>query len=64
MQNPFGVVKLTREVWSKSLEQKVKEVLVQFGNENPAWIPLDTLLAIHEMKGNGDDKGTWGTFFS
>jgi hypothetical protein len=50
MQNPFGVVKLTREVWSKSLEQKVKEVLVQFGNENPAWIPLETLLAIQEKR--------------
>jgi len=50
MKNPFGVVKQTREVWSKSLNQKVKEVLVQFGSESPAWIPLETLLAIQNEK--------------
>ena len=50
MNNPFGVVKQTREVWSKSLNQKVKEVLVQFGTEEPAWIPLNTLLAIQIEK--------------
>jgi hypothetical protein len=49
MKNPFAAVKQTREVWSKSLNQRVKEVLVQFQNEEPAWIPLDTLLAISKF---------------
>lgn len=44
--NPFSVVKNTREVWSKFLEQNVREVQVQFADEEPAWIPYDTLLAI------------------
>jgi hypothetical protein len=50
MNNPFGVVKQTREVWSKSLNQTVKEVQVQFANEEPAWIPLETLLAIQSER--------------
>jgi len=48
MENPLNPVKNVREVWSKNLERKVKEVQVQFANENPAWIPLETLLAIQE----------------
>jgi len=50
MKNPFGVVKQTREVWSKSLNQKVKEVQVQVKDEPPAWIPLETLLALQSVK--------------
>jgi hypothetical protein len=50
MNNPFGVVKQTREVWSKSLNQRVREVQVQFANEEPAWIPLETLLAIQSER--------------
>jgi len=50
MENPLNPVKNVREVWSKSLEQKVKEVQVQFANENPAWIPLETLLALQKVK--------------
>jgi len=50
MENPLNPVKNVREVWSKNLERKVKEVQVQFANENPAWIPLETLLAIQNLK--------------
>jgi hypothetical protein len=50
MKNPFGVVKQTREVWSKSLNQRVKEVLVQVKEEPPAWIPLETLLALQSER--------------
>ena len=50
MQNPLTPVKNTREVWNKSLNQKVTEVQVQFANENPAWIPLETLLALQNAK--------------
>lgn len=44
--NPLGPVKNTRETYSRSLERVITEVYVQFDNENPAWIPLETLLAI------------------
>jgi hypothetical protein len=50
MENPFSNVKQTREVWSQSLNQKVTEVQVQFANENPAWIPLETLLALQNVR--------------
>ena len=39
LDNPFSVVKNTREVWSKFLEQNIREVQVQFADEEPAWIP-------------------------
>jgi hypothetical protein len=46
MKNPISYVKNTRTIYSKFLEKTVKEVQVQFSNEEPAWIPYDTLLAI------------------
>ena len=50
MMNPLSVVKNTREVWSKFLEENVREVQVQFKDEPPAWIPYETLLAIEETR--------------
>ena len=50
--NPFSMVKNTREVWSKSLEQNVREVQVQFADEEPAWIPYTTLLAMQKTQNN------------
>jgi len=52
MANPLSPVKNTRKVWSKSLERAITEVQVQFASENPAWIPLETLLAIQNERGN------------
>jgi len=46
MMNPISYVKNTRESWSRSLEKSITEVQVQFKDENPAWIPYETLLAI------------------
>ena len=46
MTNPISYVKNTRESWSRSLEKNIREVQVQFKDENPAWIPYETLLAI------------------
>jgi hypothetical protein len=46
MMNPISYVKNTRESWSKTLEKSITEVQVQFKDENPAWIPYETLLAI------------------
>jgi len=48
--NPLSPVKNTRKAYNRNLERVVTEVQVQFGNENPAWIPLETLLAIQGQK--------------
>ncbi len=50
MENPLCPVKQTRESWNQSLNQKVTEVQVQFANENPSWIPLETLLAMQSVR--------------
>ena len=47
MTNILSCVKNTRTVYSRYLEKNIVEVQVQFANEDPAWIPYDTLLAIH-----------------
>jgi hypothetical protein len=48
MNNPISYVKNTRVSYSKFLEQKVREVQVQFADEHPAWIPYETLIAIEK----------------
>ena len=52
--SPFGVVKNTRESYSKFYQEVFTEVEVQFENENPTWVPLDTLLAIQSYLGGTD----------
>ena len=49
MMSPFGDVLNTRETYSRFYQVIFTEVEVQFGDERPAWIPLDTLLAIKEL---------------
>ena len=46
MKNPLSAVKMVRESYSRYLQKNFTEVLVQFKDEEPAWIPYDTLLAI------------------
>jgi len=48
MSNPISYVKNTRVSYSKFLERKVREVQVQFSDEQPAWIPYETLIAIEK----------------
>ena len=48
MNNPLSPVKMVRESYSRFLQKHVTEVEVQFKDEDPAWIPYDTLLAIKE----------------
>jgi len=48
MNNPLSPVKMVRETYSKWLQRHVTEVQVQFRDEEPAWIPYETLLAIKE----------------
>ena len=48
MKNPLSPVKMVRETYSRFLQRHVTEVQGQFRDEEPAWIPYDTLLAIKE----------------
>lgn len=43
MSNPISFVKNTRTTYSMQYRRNVTEVLVQFADEDPAWIPMDTL---------------------
>ena len=54
MRNPLSPVKMVRETYSKWLRRSVTEVQVQFKDEEPAWIPYETLLAIQGTN-NGQD---------
>ena len=48
MKNPLSPVKQVRESYSRFLQKHITEVEVQFKDEDPAWIPYDTLLAMQE----------------
>ena len=48
MKSPFGNVLNTRETYSRFYQENFTEVEVQFDNERPTWIPLQTLLAIQK----------------
>ena len=49
MKHPLSPVKMVRETYSKWLQRSVTEVNVQFKDEEPAWIPYDTLLAMQSI---------------
>ena len=48
MKNPLSPVKMVRETYSKWLQRTVTVVQVQFKDEEPAWIPYETLLAMQD----------------
>ena len=48
MKNPLSPVKMVRESYSRWLQKNITEVQVQFMDEEPAWIPYTTLLAMQE----------------
>ena len=48
--NPFRPVKNVRTVFDRFHQKNVKEVQVQFSDEDPAWIPYDTLIAMMETE--------------
>ena len=50
MKNPLSPVKMVRETYSRYLQKNFTEVQVQFKDEEPAWIPYETLLAMQENK--------------
>ena len=54
MINPLSYVKNVRTVYDRFYQKNIKEVQVQFLNENPAWIPYDTLLSMLQVDINED----------
>ena len=50
MINPLTHVKNVRTVYDKFYQKNIKEVQVQFLDENPAWIPYDTLISMMSCK--------------
>ena len=50
LKNPFRPVKNVRTVFDRFHQKNVKEVQVQFMDEDPAWIPYDTLIAMMETE--------------
>ena len=49
MRNPLSPVIQVRESYSKWLQKSITEVEVQFKDEDPAWIPYNTLLAMQSL---------------
>ena len=50
LKNPFRPVKNVRTIYDRVYQKNVKEVQVQFKDEDPAWIPYDTLIAMMESE--------------
>ena len=46
MNNPLSFVKNVRTVYDRFYQKNVKEVQVQFLDEDPAWIPYETLISM------------------
>ena len=46
MINLLSYVKNVRTVYDRFYQKNVKEVQVQFLDEDPAWIPYETLISI------------------
>ena len=49
-KNPFRPVKNVRTIYDRFYQKNVKQVQVQFKDEDPAWIPYDTLIAMMETE--------------
>ena len=49
MINPLTHVKNVRTVYDRFYQKNVKEVQVQFLDEDPAWIPYETLLSMLQV---------------
>ena len=54
MINPLSYVKNVRTVYDRFYQKNIKEVQVQFLDENPAWIPYDTLLSMLSLNIEND----------
>ena len=56
MFSPLRYVQNVRTVYSRFYQKNIKEVEVQFNDEEPAWIPYDTLLSIMSIMGIEDES--------
>ena len=56
MINPLSYVKNVRTVYDRFYQKNIKEVQVQFLDENPAWLPYDTLLSMLQVDIKEDYK--------
>ena len=54
MINPLTHVKNVRTVYDRFYQKNVKEVQVQFLDEDPAWIPYETLLSMLSLSIEND----------
>ena len=52
MNNPLSPVRNVRETYSRFLQRIITEVQLQFKDEEPAWIPYETLLAMMDNESN------------
>ena len=50
LKNPIRPVKNVRTVYDRFYQKNVKEVQVQFKDEDPAWIPYETFIAMMETE--------------
>ena len=55
MFNPVSFVKNVRTTYSRFLQKNIQEVEVQFMDEEPAWIPYDTLIYMLSKFGIHDE---------
>ena len=55
MYNPVSFVKNVKTSYSRFLQKNVQEVEVQFMDEDPAWIPYDTLISMLSKFGLQDE---------
>ena len=55
MFNPVSFVKNVRTTYSRFLQKNIQEVEVQFMDEEPAWIPNDTLISMLSKFGIHDE---------
>ena len=56
MFSPLRYVQNVRTVYSRFYQKNIKEVEVQFNDEEPAWIPYNTLLSIMSIMGIDDES--------
>ena len=52
-------IKNTRKTYDRFLAKVITEVLVQFKNENPTWIPLTTYEAIPGISLSSEESRYW-----
>ena len=52
-------IKITRKTYDRFLAKVITEVLVQFKDENPSWIPLTTYEAIPGIVLTSEESRYW-----